>query len=130
PTMIKLVPDNRPAALERMPNSGGDVQPYSSPDDFMLQPNGMVAISPPFSSITAYDMDSGNILYQIPNGEVLPLLEQGITGVGAQTPRGSPVVTGGGLMFIGTASDRKFRARDANTGEVLWEHDLDAATEG
>jgi quinoprotein glucose dehydrogenase len=40
------------------------------------------------------------------------------------------VVTGGGLMFIGTASDRKFRARDANTGAVLWEHDLDAATEG
>jgi glucose dehydrogenase len=130
PTLNKLTLDTRPVAAERMPNVGGDVQPYSSPVDFMLQPNGMVAVAPPFSSITAYDMNSGNILYQVPNGEVLPLLEKGITGVGAQTPRGSPVVTGGGLMFIGTASDRKFRARDANTGAVLWEYDLDAATEG
>jgi len=130
PTIDKLTPDTRPAAIEGMPGGGGDVQPYRSPVDFMLQPNGMVAVSPPFSSITAYDMNSGNILYQVPNGEVLPLLEKGITGVGAQTPRGSPVVTGGGLMFIGTASDRKFRARDANTGTVLWEYDLDAATEG
>jgi quinoprotein glucose dehydrogenase len=34
------------------------------------------------------------------------------------------------LLFVGTAGDRMFRARDADTGEVLWEHQLDAATEG
>ena len=130
PTMLKLVPDERQAAIDAMPNGGGDVQPYRSPVDFMLQPNGMVANSPPFSTITSYDMNSGNILWQIPNGEILQLMEQGITGVGAQTPRGSPVVTGGDLLFVGTSSDRRLRARDATNGQVLWEYEIDAATEG
>ena len=40
------------------------------------------------------------------------------------------MATAGGLLFIGTASDRAFRARDADTGAVLWEHRFDAATEG
>ncbi|HSG34718.1 MAG TPA: PQQ-binding-like beta-propeller repeat protein [Sphingomonadaceae bacterium] len=130
PTMAKLVPDTRPTALENMPNSGGDVQPYRSPVDFMLQPNGMVAIAPPFSSITLYDMNTGIKLWQVPNGDIAPLAERGITNTGAQTPRGSPVVTGGGLLFIGTTTDRTIRARDANTGQILWEHKVDAAIEG
>ena len=40
------------------------------------------------------------------------------------------MATGSGLLFIGTSSDRKFRAYDADTGKVLWSYDLDAATEG
>ena len=40
------------------------------------------------------------------------------------------MATASGLLFVGTATDRTFRARDADTGEVLWEHELDAATEG
>jgi quinoprotein glucose dehydrogenase len=40
------------------------------------------------------------------------------------------VATAGGLVFVGTSSDRKVRARDAATGKVLWEHQLDAASEG
>ena len=47
-----------------------------------------------------------------------------------QAPRGGVVATGSGLLFIGTSSDRKFRAYDADTGKVLWSYDLDAATEG
>ena len=90
----------------------------------------MVAIKPPFSNITAYDMNTGNQLYQIPNGEIMTLEAQGITGVGAQTPRSGPVATAGGLLFVNTASDRAVRARDADTGAVLWEYRFDAATEG
>jgi quinoprotein glucose dehydrogenase len=40
------------------------------------------------------------------------------------------VATAGGLLFVGTAGDRTFRARDSATGRVLWEYKLDAATEG
>jgi quinoprotein glucose dehydrogenase len=40
------------------------------------------------------------------------------------------VATAGGLVFVGTSSDRKVRARDAATGQVLWEQQLDAASEG
>lgn len=130
PIMLKLMPDRREEALEAMPNADGEDLPYRWPVNFMLQSNGMGAMKPPFSNLTAYDMNTGRKIYSIPNGEILTLEEQGITGVGAQTPRSGPVATAGGLLFVNTASDRAFRARDADTGEVLWEHRFDAATEG
>ena len=134
PVVIKLNqlpnPEAAARAAERMPNGGPDNYPYTSPVDFMLQPNGMVAIKPPFSFLTAYDMNTGNILYRIPDGESLATQAQGLTGIGSQAPRGGPVATAGGLLFVGTAGDRTFRARDSATGRVLWEYKLDAATEG
>jgi quinoprotein glucose dehydrogenase len=130
PVVIKLNPDNRPEALAAMPNGDPSLNPYKSPVDFMMQSNGMVGVKPPFSFLTAYDMNTGNILYRIPDGESWTLQEQGVTGVGSQAPRGGPVATASGLLFVGTAGDRTFRARDAATGRVLWEHKLDAGTEG
>ena len=131
PLLLKIQPDIRPEARAAMPNAvDPEDLPYRWPTNFMLQSNGMVAIKPPFSNITAYDMNTGEKLYSIPNGEIMTLEAQGITGVGAQTPRGGPVATAGGLLFVGTASDRAFRARNADTGAILWEHRFDAATEG
>lgn len=130
PILLKLNVDNRPEALAAMPNAEEGDLPYRWPVNFMLQSNGMGAIKPPFSTITAYDMNTGEQLYHIPNGGMSQLMEQGINDTGAQTPRGGPMATAGGLLFVGTASDRRFRARDADTGRVLWEYQLDAATEG
>src|SRR5690606_16391412 len=113
-----------------IPNEGEDFVPYSVPVDFMLQSNGLSAIGPPWSRITAYDLNEGVIEWQIPNGEVAFLAERGITGTGSHAPRGGPVVTAGGLLFVGTSSDRAFRAYDVDTGEVLWTYRLDAASEG
>ncbi len=133
PVVIKLNPlpnaEAEARAKERMPNAQPDTYPYTSPVDFMLSPqSGMVAIKPPFSFITAYDMNTGEILYRIPDGDSM-LVETG-EDVGSQAPRGGPVATASGLLFVGTAGDRTFRARDAATGRVLWEYKLDAATEG
>jgi quinoprotein glucose dehydrogenase len=133
PVVIKLneLPEARLAtARANMPNGGPDNYPYTSPVDFMLQANGMVAIKPPFSFLTAYDMNTGEILYRIPDGESLATEAQGLTGIGSQAPRSGPVATASGLLFLGTAGDRTFRARDAATGAVLWEYKLDAGTEG
>jgi quinoprotein glucose dehydrogenase len=130
PTFDKLVLDERPEAQAAMPNGGGDVKPYKSNVDFMLQSNGLPAINPPWSLITAYDMNTGKKLWSLPNGEVTALAEKGIRDTGSTAPRGGPVATAGGLVFVGTSSDRKVRARDAATGKVLWEHQLDAASEG
>jgi glucose dehydrogenase len=130
PVLNKLTLDERPEALAAMPNGGGEVMPYKENVDFLLQSNGLPAINPPWSTITAYDMQSGDILWQVPNGEVMMLAEKGIRETGSTAPRGGPVATAGGLIFIGTSSDRKVRARDADTGRVLWEHQLDAASEG
>lgn len=131
PSLLRHIPNDTPEARAGMPNSEiPDVMPYSAPFDFMIQSNGMVPISPPWSTITSYDMQSGNMLYQVPNGDLWPLAQQGITGTGAQATRGGPTATAGDLLFVPTASDRKFRARDASTGQILWEYDLPAAGEG
>src|SRR5690606_36757001 len=84
PLLIKLNPGNRPAELEKMPNGNPERNPYKSPDNFLLQSNGMVAIKPPFSTLTAYDMNTGEIMWQVPNGEIMTLEQQGIIGVGSQ----------------------------------------------
>jgi glucose dehydrogenase len=97
---------------------------YASPYDFLWQTNGLSALGPPWSQITAYDLNKGTILWQIPDGEF-----PGVA-AGSHAPRGGPVVTAGGLLFVGTSSDRKFRAYDQDTGKVLWEKELPAATEG
>ena len=130
PTLNTLVPDNRPEAAATMPNASPDVKAYGSPYNFMMQSNGMVAIKPPFSFLTAYDMNTGETLYRIADGESWVLQQQGVTDAGSQAPRAGPVATASGLLFVGTAGDRTVRARDAATGRVLWEHKLDAATEG
>lgn len=131
PTYAKLQLPQRTPPNPTYPNAGPDFVPYTAPVDFMVQPtNGLSARNPPWSQLTAYDLNKGTILWQIPDGDVLPLTKYGITGTGSHAPRGGPVVTAGGLIFVGTSSDRKFRARSVDDGSVLWEYDLPAATEG
>jgi quinoprotein glucose dehydrogenase len=112
------------------PNAGPEFTPYTVPVDFMIQSNGLSAIKPPWSQLTAYDLNAGTILWQVPNGDVSTLAAQGITGTGSHAPRGGVVATAGGLLFVGTSSDRAFRAYDADTGQVLWRYNLPAASEG
>jgi glucose dehydrogenase len=146
PTYVKLrVPEPQPGAggaaaapppgapsrpaPQPPPNAGEDFVAYVAPVDFMLQPStGLSALGPPWSQLTAYDLNKGTIMWQIPNGEVSKIAP--ITGTGSHAPRGGVVATGAGLLFVGTSSDRKFRAYDADTGKVLWAYDLPAAQEG
>jgi quinoprotein glucose dehydrogenase len=104
---------------------------YNAPYDFLLGTScGLSMIGPPWSQLTAYDLNKGTILWQIPNGGVASLIEQGKPNTGAQFARGGVVVTAGGLVFVGTASDRMFRAYDKENGKVLWEYKLPAGQEG
>jgi quinoprotein glucose dehydrogenase len=112
------------------PNAGPDFIAYTAPVDFMLQSNGLSALGPPWSQLTAYDLNTGTILWQVPNGSVSDLQRFGIEDTGSHAPRGGPVTTGGGLIFVATASDRTLRARDADTGAVLWQYALPAGSEG
>lgn len=131
PTTANLRVPDRVAEGLVVPGASPDFVQYTVPIDFMLQESsGLSAIGPPWSQITAYDLNEGVIEWQIPNGEVMTLVEQGIRNTGSHAPRGGPVVTGGGLLFVATSSDRKFRARDVRDGAVLWEYDLPAASEG
>jgi quinoprotein glucose dehydrogenase len=112
------------------PLAPGDFTRYNSPVRFMTGSNGLAQIGPPWSQITAYDLNTGTIRWQIPNGEVSELAAQGVTGTGAHFPRGGIALTAGGLLFAATSSDKKLRAYDADTGAMLWEYQFANAPEG
>ncbi len=103
---------------------------YTAPGNFMSQTGGYSAMGPPWSTLTAYDLNSGTIRWQVPNGGVTALEKEGHTGTGARDPRGGPVVTAGGLIFAATASDHKIRAWDADSGKVLWEYETPTGSDG
>ena len=91
-----------------------------------LDSEGYPAIAPPWGTLNAIDLDTGEYVWKIPFGEFPELVEQGVTNTGSEN-YGGPVVTAGGLVFIGaTNHDRKFRAYDKATGELLWETVLPA----
>lgn len=87
-------------------------------------PDGFPAVTPPWGTLTAIDMNEARIAWQVPLGEVPG---SGLAGTGSEN-YGGPVVTASGLLFIGaTVYDHKFHAFDAATGKLLWEADLPAA---
>ncbi len=91
-----------------------------------LDPDGYPAIKPPWGTLNAVNLDTGEIEWSVPLGEYPELAAQGLPPTGTEN-YGGPVVTASGLLFIGaTARDRKFRAFDNRTGELLWETELPA----
>ena len=102
---------------------------YESGFGFMIASDGLSAISPPWTSMTAYDLNAGSIQWKVPLGEVPELAAKGFKNTGTHYPKVGPVITASGLIFTGTR-DRKVRAFDLESGKVLWEKELDAALEG
>ncbi len=102
---------------------------YVSGFGFMFAKDGLPAISPPWTTLTAYDLNKGTIKWQIPLGDVPELAEKGIKNTGTIYPKVGPVVTAGGLIFTATR-DHMVRALDEDTGKVLWQAQLDSAMEG
>ncbi len=102
---------------------------YRSGFGFMLTAEGESPITPPWASLTAYDLNQGTIKWKIPMGDVPELAARGIKDTGVHFPKYGPVVTAGGIIFTGTR-DRKVRAVDEETGKVIWETEVPTAMEG
>ncbi len=86
-----------------------------------LDPDGYPAVAPPWGTLNAINLNTGEIAWRIPLGEYPELAAQGIKNTGSEN-YGGPIVTAGGLVFIGATNfDRKFRAFDKDTGKLLWE---------
>jgi quinoprotein glucose dehydrogenase len=101
--------------------------PYSITGYYkFLSPEGYPAIKPPWGTITAIDLNTGEHLWKNTLGEYPELRARGIPPTGTEN-YGGAVVTAGGLLFIAAARDAKMRAFNKKTGKLVWEHDLPAA---
>ncbi len=105
---------------------------FNSPYEFMNTNSlSMSVIGPPWSELTAYDLNTGDIKWQVPAGRVNAPPELGIpSDTGSHFPRSGPLVTAGGLIFLSTGSDRTLRAYDRDNGKEIWSMDLPATSEG
>jgi quinoprotein glucose dehydrogenase len=87
-------------------------------------------VNPPYTTLTAYDLNRGTIKWQIGLGDDLRLVSQGVTGTGtAASIKGGIIPTATGLLFV-TAADRKVHVYDSTSGKQLCELQLGAATTG
>jgi quinoprotein glucose dehydrogenase len=86
---------------------------------------GNPAIKPPWGTLNAIDLNTGERLWQVTLGELPELSAKGIAPTGTEN-YGGPVVTAGGLIFIAATKDEMFRAFDKKTGELLWQTKLPA----
>lgn len=86
---------------------------------------GYPVMTPPWGTLNAIDLNSGEYLWTVPLGH-----EEGLNDpkhpVSGTENYGGPVITSGGVLFIAATRDEKFRAFDMKTGEMLWETKLPA----
>jgi quinoprotein glucose dehydrogenase len=86
-----------------------------------LDPDGYPAVVPPWGTLNAINLNTGEYVWKVPLGEYPELVEKGIKDTGSEN-YGGPIVTAGGLLLIGATNfDRRFRAFDKDTGKLLWE---------
>ncbi|MCC6231710.1 MAG: PQQ-binding-like beta-propeller repeat protein [Verrucomicrobiales bacterium] len=91
----------------------------------LRDPEGYPASRRPWGTLSAYDLNRGDLAWQVPLGTYPELERRGLPPTGTFNI-GGPLVTAGGLVFLGATMDERFRAFEARTGRVLWEYQLDA----
>jgi quinoprotein glucose dehydrogenase len=133
---VHLIPRDEYLPHEQAAEAGrfrGDVSPqhgtpFGMSRQAILSPQGLPCIPPPWGELVAVDLSGGTIRWHVAlgaafklNGKMLPV---------AGTPNlGGPILTAGGLIFIGSTMDDSFRAFDVDTGKELWKAQLSAGAQ-
>jgi len=104
--------------------------PAAPPNEFVgyerwRDSSGFPAVEPPWGTLSAIDLNTGEYRWRIPLGEFAALTVRGMAITGTEQ-YGGPIVTRGGLIFIAATQDARLRALDKNSGRVLWEAMLPA----
>lgn len=87
-------------------------------------PDGYPAVAPPWGTLNAINLNTGEYVWKIPFGEYPELAAKGMKNTGTEN-YGGPLVTAGGLLFIGATNyDKKFHAYDKSNGKLVWETTL------
>jgi quinoprotein glucose dehydrogenase len=128
PTILRLQPP-APAADGSQPHADAAPHYFMQGFGYMTTTLGVPPITPPWSTITAYDLNKGTIKWQLPMGDLPVLAAKGIHNTGVSQMKSGPVITAGGLVFTATR-DHFLRAYDEDTGKVLWQHELSAPLQG
>jgi len=104
--------------------------PYAMYREPLMSPTGTPCIAPPWGKLTAVDLTSGEVRWDVPLGRIpqLALIGNKAAEYGSINLGGS-MVTAGGLVFIAAGMDDKLRAFDAETGKVIWEGPLPASAQ-
>jgi len=92
-----------------------------------LSPLGAPCSAPPWARLTAVDLVKKQIVWEVPLGSIEKLAPIPIPWELGTPGGGAPLVTAGGLVFLGFTTDDRFRAFDLHTGEVLWSSELPAS---
>jgi quinoprotein glucose dehydrogenase len=100
--------------------------PYAVLQDVVLSPFGAPCTPPPWGTLMAVDLDTGEKRWEIPFGTVRRFLPIPLPIPIGMPHMGGPIATASGLVFIGAAMDDYLRAYDIETGEELWRHSLPA----
>jgi quinoprotein glucose dehydrogenase len=137
---LLIAPTNRLVALARLvpqaevagyrkehpdrETTGQRGAPYAMSRIFLRAPSGLPCNPPPFGTLSAVDVATGRIRWEVPLGQ-LPF--PGARPEWGSINLGGPLATGGGLVFIGASVDPAIRAFDAATGSLLWKGALPAS---
>ena len=129
--LLDFLKDPKPISARRTDELEqlGDRARFVSGFGLVRASNGLSLISPPWTTLTAYDLNEGIIAWQKPFGDVPELAKKGIHNTGSAFQKVGPVVTASGLIFTG-GKDGIVRAFDSKTGDILWQKDVGVAIEG
>ncbi|HYN09441.1 MAG TPA: pyrroloquinoline quinone-dependent dehydrogenase [Vicinamibacterales bacterium] len=100
--------------------------PYVMRRGFLLSPKGLPCSPPPWGALVAIDLRTGAKRWDVPLGQMRTPEGTLLSADWGSPNLGGPIVTAGGLVFIGATLDRRIRAFDIESGKVLWSADLPA----
>jgi quinoprotein glucose dehydrogenase len=130
PYFVRLMPnDEADPKTAKLPQAGAPMQvpgyigdtPYALEQGPLMSPLFSPCTAPPWNMLVAVDMAIGEIKWKVPLGVLDKLMPVPIPLKWGTPSAGGPIVTAGGLIFIGATADSRIRAFDTDTGEELWQ---------
>jgi quinoprotein glucose dehydrogenase len=138
PYYVKLLPKEQvdPEYAKR-PEAGAPMQgpgyvggtPWGVQQGPLMSPSFTPCTAPPWNLLVAVDMAAGEIRWKIPFGVLDKLMPVPIPLNYGTPSAGGPIITAGGLVFIGATADARIRAFDIETGEQVWEYQAPTAAQ-
>ncbi len=134
PMIVRMVPVEKAAPVEGLVLEARSLMRFGMPDSpFVIEVEPLLSVfgapcsTPPWAALTAVDLVAKKIVWEMPLGSIRKMAPVPIDWHLGTPGAGGPLVTAGGLVFIGYSLDDTLRAFDLETGETLWEADLPAA---